>query len=183
MAITVEDGTGLPDANSYASEDTADNYCDDRALTDWTENNIGDKEAALIRASAGIDARFRARYPGVRVNGRSQGLEWPRTTGTSLTSNVFSQVTDAEGNPIAIDEIPIEVINATIELAIRELVTPGASAPDRERSVREVKAGEVSVTFASNAAETTQFDIIDDIMATLVGVGGSSSLIGEASRG
>jgi hypothetical protein len=57
MGIVVEDGTGIADANSYASEDDADNYFEDRANDTWA-TSTADKEAALIRASASLDAIY-----------------------------------------------------------------------------------------------------------------------------
>ena len=74
--MIVEDGTGLANSNSYASEDTLDTYCDDRGITLAT----GDSEAALIRATAAIDATYRNRYPGYKTQLRDQALEWPRTS-------------------------------------------------------------------------------------------------------
>lgn len=171
MTIIVEDGTALPTANSYASETDGDTYTDDRGLTAWTDST-GDKEAALIRATASLDMIYRTQYPGIRLNGRLQGLEWPR-----------SDATDFNGNTIAIDEIPQEIIYATIELAIRELAEAGSTMPDRDRAIRSVKAGSVSVDFAANATTGTVFSIIGGIMASLIGTGGSSRLFAEASRG
>jgi hypothetical protein len=46
--MVVEDGTGLANANSYASEATLDTYTDDRGITLAS----GDAEAALVRATA-----------------------------------------------------------------------------------------------------------------------------------
>lgn len=184
MSILVEDGSGLVGANSYASEDDGDNYCEDRALTNWTDNTTGDKEGALIRASAALDAIYRTRYPGVRLKGRDQGLEWPRGATTSSTSTTIIPVLDAEGNEIPSDEIPIEVIQATIELAVRELVTPGSAMPDVERLVKRVKAGSVEVEYAGNASDRTNFNIVDSIMSSLIGgLSVTPSLFGEAVRG
>lgn len=185
MAILVEDGTGIAGSNSYASEDDADDYAEERDLTDWTDDSTGDKEAALIRGTATLDAIYRSQYPGVRANGRDQGLEWPRVVSTSFTSGDLNLVVDAEGHQIDADEIPLEVMQATIELAVRELVTPGSTMPDVDRQIKSVKAGSVSVEFAGNARDTTDFNIVEAIMARLLGgsSGGSSILFGEVSRG
>lgn len=169
--IVVEDGTGLADANAYASEDAADTYFDDRADTDWSSSS-NDAEAALIRATQALDILYRTRYPGTRMNGRSQGLEWPR-----------ADATDVNGYTIAEDEIPIEVIEATCELAKRERTTPGSAMPDLERAVRMVQAGSVQVEFAANAAQQTLYQIVDGIMSNLVGGSGRNTFWGEASRG
>lgn len=170
MPISVEDGTGLSTANSYVSESDADTYFDNRANTDWTDST-DDKEAALIRGSAAIDAIYRSRFPGWRVNGRDQGLEWPRT-------NAF----DYEG--LAIDGVPVEIINATCEAALIELTDPGSMTPDLERGgqIRAMSAGSVSIEYAAAAAATTTRTLIDGILSSLLGAG-TSMYSGRASRG
>jgi hypothetical protein len=114
MAFTLEDGSGVSGANAYITEEELDSYTDDRATTLAS----GDAQGAIIRASAACDAIYRSRYPGYRTNGRNQGLEWPRTA-----------VYDNEWNPIAQDEIPVEIKNAVCEMAIRELAEPVACCP------------------------------------------------------
>jgi len=170
MTITVEDGTGLADANSYVSEDEADTYAEDRGITAWTDSQ-DDKEAALVRATTTLDAMYRTRFSGSKLNGRAQALEWPRI-------NSF----DYLGNLLDDDEVPIEVRDATIELAIRELADPGSTMPDLDRAVRSLRAGSVSIEYASNAAAKTSFSIVNAIMSSLVGTG-ATSLVGEAVRG
>ena len=168
MSIVVEDGTGIADANSYASEDDFDNYTDDRGYV----VTPGDTEAALIRASRSLDAKYRRRYPGTRLLGRDQGLEWPR-----------QDATDAEGNIIDENEIPEEIIDATCELALRELSSPGSTMPDLERggAVRRLQAGSVSVEYATSASVTTTFSLVDGILSSLLLL--TSSSTGLTSRG
>lgn len=116
MALIITPGD--PAANSYASVAQANTYFTDRAAAAWTGTDAV-KEAALIRATQWIDGRYGDRWPGTRLNLREQALDWPRIN-----------VTDRDGAFVAHDEIPVEVINATCEAAIRELVTPGVLSPD-----------------------------------------------------
>src|SRR5262249_40434434 len=141
MTIVVEDGTGLSTANSYVSEDEADAYFDDRANDTWA-NSTADKEAALIRATQSLDVIYWTRFSGTKLNGRDQALQWPRTGATDVLGNVIDS-----------DEIPVEIKQATFELAVREAVTPGSTDPDLERAVQHVAAGSVQVTFAANASD------------------------------
>ncbi len=138
MPIVVEDGTGLETANSYCSEDTADEYFDDRGNTAWG-TSTGDKEAALIRASAAIDATYRTRYPGYKTNLRDQGLEWPRTSAYDAQNNL-------------VEGVPIEIIQATCEAAARELAEAGSMMPDLSRGgdVRRLQAGSVSIEYGAS---------------------------------
>ncbi len=167
--MVVEDGTGLEGANSYASENTLDDYCDARGITLAT----GDAEAALVRATAWIDNTYRARFSGSRLNGRDQALEWPR-------SNVY----DNAGEAVDDDAVPTEIVNATCEAAIRELTEAGSLAPDLDRGgqIKELGAGSVRVVYGANAPNTTTFQIIDGILAGLLGAS-ASPFTARAVRG
>lgn len=178
MTIVVEDGTGLPNAESYVSVADCVAYAVSRGLS-FAESPPDDAEAALRRATTWIDGQFGARFTGRKTNGRAQALQWPRT-----------DATDADGFDIASDEVPDEIIRATCEAAIRELATPGALSPD-------VKAGEiiagasvsgaVSVQYATGAGIDGQRPIstvIDDILAGLIGARAKSgaAIIGKQDR-
>jgi hypothetical protein len=156
MTLVLETGSGVANSNSYVSTGTLETYCDDRAITLAS----GDEEGALIRATAYLDNTYRTRFPGQRKLFRNQGLEWPRVG-----------VVDMNGFPVADNAIPIEIIRATCEAAIRELAAPGALAPDLERggSVKRLKAGSVEIEYGTNAASGTIFQIIDGMLSGLIG--------------
>lgn len=155
MSIIVEDGTGLPDANSYSSEDQFDEYVEDRNYVVV----VGDTESALIRATQSLDAHYGRRYPGTKTFGRDQGLLWPRTGAT-----------DVYGDIIDDDEIPIEIIEATCEFALRELSAPGSTTPDLERGgdIHQITAGSVTIVYGNNAKVTTKFTLVDGILSTIL---------------
>lgn len=171
----VENGTGLEDATSYVSVDDADAYAESVSNSAWVDST-DDKEAALIRASTAIDARYGASFSGYRSRGREQGLEWPRAAAY-----------DAAGWLIPDDAVPIEVIKATIEAAFRELATPGSMMPDLDRggAIQSVSAGSVSVTWSGNASATTTYKLIDGIIAPILNsaAGSGGGLFGVAVRG
>lgn len=186
MALVVETGAGLANSNSYATESTFDTYCDDRAITPTT----GDAEAALIRASSWIDNTYRSRFTGYRKNRRLQALEWPRIGAYVSTGNNSSAWPGDEYgyyNPaydyIPSDSVPIEIVRATCEAAIRELAEPGSLNPDLERggAVKRLKAGSVEIEYAGSASFTTTFQAIDGIIAGLLGP--SSAYTARAGRG
>lgn len=173
MTIVVEDGTGVEDANSYVSLDDCAAYCLARGLTFATSpSSLG--EQALIRATAAIDSSYRGRFPGYKANFRSQGLEWPRAVAY-----------DAEGDLIPGDEVPVEIVNATCEAAVREFATPGSMAPDLERggSVKRLKAGSVEIEYGANAMARTTFTVIDGILSAILESGSGGGLFGTAVRG
>jgi len=169
MAIVVEDGSGLADSNSYASEDDFGTYCDDRGITPAS----GDAESALIRATQWIDDTYRSRFPGTRVNGRDQALEWPRAAAY-----------DASGFLIDEDEVPTEIVKATCEAALRELTEAGSLAPDLDRGgqIKEWQAGSVRIVYGANASAETVFQAIDGILSGIL-TGSSSGLFATAVRG
>lgn len=173
MALVVETGTGAADAESYGSVADCAAYAAARGLT-FAAIPAPDAEAALRRATAFIDGK-RGRFPGYRLNGRDQALEWPRT-GAS----------DAAGNAIASNSIPVEIVRATFEAAVRELAKPGSLSPDLTPAIRmkRVKAGpvETETEYAGggfNAA--TSFSTIESILAGLLGA--RSAIFGTAVRG
>ena len=197
MAVTliVEDGTGLPNSNSYVDLDDALTYFTQVGNPVWAAAASDDLRAsALIRATAFIDATYRGHYPGYRVQQRAQALEWPRVGAyTYDPDNGRSQA--YSGTPgymtnalfgyayIAVNEIPREVILATEIGAVRELATPGILAPDLKRGnmIKEVHAGSVGVTYEVGAPATTVFQAIELALTSLLMH--SSPYSGRVQRG
>lgn len=161
MALVVEDGTGLPDAESYASVEGAAAYAADHGLTFPASDTAG-TESALRRATAWIDGAYGPRFPGQRKNGRGQALQWPQVGGV-----------DAYGAEIPEDEVPTEIVRATIEAAVRELANPGALSPDVNPSsvIKSASvSGAVSVTYADVDPDGFRavVGVIDDILSGLL---------------
>ena len=115
--MTIDVSTGTATSESYVSVADAEAYAADHGLA--FSGEVADQEAALRRATSWVDATYRGKFPGQRVNGRSQALEWPR-----------SYAKDAAGNDVDSATIPAEIQSATIEAAVRELATPSSLSPD-----------------------------------------------------
>jgi hypothetical protein len=171
MTLVVEDGTGKPDADAYVTVEDCGTYAVARGLT-FPTSPAGPAEAAIIRATAAIDALYRARFSGQKLNGRTQSLEWPRKCAF-----------DASGSAIDSDEVPFEIVNAVCEAAVRELAAPNSMMPDLERGgqIQMLKAGSVEIQYGANAAAQTTFSIINGLLSGLIG--GSGGLFAEAVRG
>lgn len=135
MAIVVEDGTGKEDAVSYASVADADSYHAARGNTTWSSATTDAKEKALVKATDYIEQRFSQRFVGNR-NTQEQALSWPRTDGT-----------DRNGFALASDAVPLSVVRACCEYAVRALdtvLTPDVTAGTSGSVKRtRVKAGPV----------------------------------------
>ncbi|MBI6727713.1 hypothetical protein YA0032_06060 [Pseudomonas amygdali] len=161
----------MPDFYGNVAE--ADAYHAARANTAWTGEDMA-KQAALIRASAYIDGKFQAQnscgrweslFSGVKTGGRAQALQWPRTGAT-----------DTEGHEIPADEIPVEVVQATYEAALREIALPGSLSPDYVASTaikrQKVDVLEIEYQAASNTSGVPTrpvITVVDELIAPLLG--------------
>lgn len=77
MAIVVEDGTGLDNAESYGSVVEADAYFTKRGVVRWTDTTTQQKEIALINATETIDLLLGLVFIGVKLK-ENQALQFPR---------------------------------------------------------------------------------------------------------
>jgi len=116
MALIVEDGTCVANANAFVTRDELISYAADyypATVVGYDETT----DSAILRAS-----RWLSTFPdwdGAMACGRGlQGLAWPR-----------SGVTDCNGDSIPDDEIPVEVKQAAYLAALAELSTPGILSP------------------------------------------------------
>lgn len=75
MAIIVEDGSGVTNANSYVSVAESQAYFTTKGIT------VTITEEALINATQYVDLVFGRRFKGKMLSG-TQSLQWPRTTFT-----------------------------------------------------------------------------------------------------
>lgn len=188
VSLIVEDGTGLANSNSYVSLADATTYFTNVMNAAWTTDASGNafstdqQAAALIRTTMWIDGNYRGRYPGYRVMGRTQALEWPRVgaytfdpdngRSNAYAGNEFYQSSQYlyGYNYIASNVVPREIARAVCEGAVRELGSPGILAPDLKRggAIRRVKAGSVEVEYEAGADANTMFQTIDLILASLL---------------
>jgi hypothetical protein len=119
MAFVPEDGTGLPNANSYGLVAEADEYFVDRGNGAWAALDTNAKQSALIQATDYIDMRYGSRFIGQEKT-NTQGLEWPRIFQPGDKS--YEETYGGTG------EIPKDLKYATFEYASR--ASKGPLAPD-----------------------------------------------------
>ncbi len=74
MALIVEDGTGLSNAESYVSVSECDDYAYNHGLS-WTAVD-SDKEVALRKATQYLDSVYR--WKSCQSSQYTQALKWPR---------------------------------------------------------------------------------------------------------
>ncbi len=103
MALIKEDGTIVAGANSYADEADADAFQTDRGRSAWLEATTEVADAALVRATDYIEGRFALLFLGQPL-GDAQTLSWPRQGAIYVRT----------GNPFPDDEVPGDIVDATI---------------------------------------------------------------------
>ncbi|MCF8481989.1 MAG: hypothetical protein K9H25_16310 [Rhodospirillum sp.] len=130
MTLTVEEGLGLAEADSFLSLEAADAYWSARPhanLSDpWLAAAESGREGALREASAHLGLAYGDRFSGAPTRGRGQALCWPRLGAV-----------DRSGVPLGGDSVPREVLAATCELAARALKAPLMADRDRSGKVSE----------------------------------------------
>src|SRR5512147_1506660 len=132
LTVVVEDGSGLANANSYASEADGDDYAAARLYsTDWTGAVSGNKQIALVQATRLLDQL--ADWKG-DPSTTTQALRWPRY-GVPDRDNF--QIIDSA-------TIPQWLKDATCELAIQLLASDRAADPDTA-GFRSIRAGSVAL--------------------------------------
>ena len=118
MAFTLEDGSGVFEANAYIAVAYGDTYHADRGNSAWTDFTTAEKQAGIIRASEYADKRFGKRFVGLRKT-KDQGLEWPRLDAFDSDGYLLSGV----------DDLPRNLEKAIAEYALRGMIC-GVLAPD-----------------------------------------------------
>lgn len=152
MALTVEDGTGLANADSYVSEADADTYVtayEPEGFATWNAATSGAKEVALRKATQWLDIRFADRWKGIKKNS-TMSLDWPRS-GVCI-----------ENVQIASTELPTRLTQATIEAAVRFLsgelqadVAADSQGIRRERSELAVLKEEIEYAGQKSTQKST----------------------------
>jgi hypothetical protein len=180
MALTVETGAGLADADSYVSLADASSIASSLGLTfpiSGADEALA--EQALRRATIWVDATYRPRFPGWRTNYRAQALEWPRQG--AYDQNVIPQYVPS-------DEVPIEIKRACVIAAVREKASSGSLSPDVtpgqiKKSVSVDGAVAVEYAIGSGVADQRPVvTMIDDVLASLLSTGRGATLYGSVTR-
>lgn len=168
ITITVEDGTGVADANSYQDVATVTTYALNRGVVLSTTSDV--VAAQLINAMDYL-AKYRARWKGQAVY-PGRYTAWPR-------KNV-----QIDGEDFADDEIPSNLIEAQAQLVMVQstgiVLAPNTGA---ELPVIMEKVGPLETRYASPADmagsdwEAGTFPIVDALLEPLLAqVGGLRTL-------
>jgi hypothetical protein len=157
MAIVIEDGTGLADAEAYISVADADTYFAARGNTAWAALATEQKEQALRLGSDYMGQAYGQRWCGTRTT-TTQALDWPRTGACG----------------IAADVVPVPVQRANAELAVR--ASAGELLADQGAQVKSETVGPISVTYADGARQWIRYAVVDGLLAGLLLDGGGAQI-------
>jgi len=141
MALIVEIGAGLSNAESYCSEAFATAYHSVRANSDWTL--VIDKEAALRKATDYLLQSYRNLWLGYRAVA-GQALDFPRS---GVYLNDYSE-------PVLLADniVPIEVQNACAELALKTYTDEELIVDTQDNVVMET-IGPLSVKYSDTSGD------------------------------
>jgi hypothetical protein len=170
MAFIVEDGTGLANANSYASVADTNVYFAERGQSAWTGTDEA-KEQLLVLATDYIELRWGQRLLGVKEFPSVQFLSFPRTGIDGYTG------------------IPVCLKRATAEYAL--LAKSGKLAPEpvfdvsgKTVEARRTKVGpiETDISFAKTgpgavAPTFRPYPTADALMRPLLAPSGGNRVI------
>jgi hypothetical protein len=158
MTLIVEDGTGKPDAQSFASVATADAQMAELGMTIWTSLNEPEKEQALRRATQYMEQVYRLRWQGYRTT-NGQSLSWPRAE---------VPIPDAPGKFAGyytyVNEysVPAEVVRACVELALK--AAAGPLYADQARAQNRVKVGDIEAEYSPYSSQAIKYVAIDALL-------------------
>ncbi len=177
--LTKEDGSIVSGANVYSTLQENEVYHEDNLNTVWTDENDDEKkEAALLRATVGLDSMYRERWVGFKSNHNSvtapQFLAWPRKKDkTQSLANDFvlanmDKLVDFDGIEIDVDSIPTELHRAHMEVALVELTQPFVSTLlNRDNMVKYERVDVIETEFFRNSPAIAHFPHIDSLLASL----------------
>jgi hypothetical protein len=154
MALVIEDGTGLANAESYISVTDATAYHTARGNSAWAALATDTvREQLLRKATDYMREVYRLRWKGVRES-LTQALDWPRFN-VSIDDVSYGNIPGY----VPAHTVPAEVKSACAELALK--AATGDLAPDLKRQVVAKVIGPIRTEYQPGAPEFTRFRAID----------------------
>lgn len=167
MTLITEDGTGKVDAESYATVAEADTRLAAFGVTAWAGYTTSAKEIRLRLATDYMVNQYRLQWKGYRTNA-TQALDWPRTyVGKPDVTGGYGSFPNYYDD----DELPVEIVNACIDLAAKA-TDADTLAPDIERVARREKVGPIEVEYDPNSAVATVYRAIETKLRPFLSGGG-----------
>lgn len=137
--LIVEDGLGLPNADSYIDVDFADSYFLKRGMPQWA--TLTNKESLIIRSMDYIENNYS--YKGEKLVS-SQSLSFPRVIDGEIV-------------------YPVALKNAVCELALKS--NNGDLLQDTGKTTIREKVGALEVEYDSNQDDLTSYNYVNKLLA------------------
>lgn len=160
--FTVEDGTGLADANAYVDVATVTQYAEDylEAASEWTALPQATQERHIRVVTRYLDANFGNCWRGSRAS-KTQALDWPR-----------SGVYDRDGFQVANDSLPAPLERACAQFVVEALsddLLPNLDSSGRVKRKREkLGALEEETEYESGFDEGKVYQLAERLLAELL---------------
>ena len=158
--ITVEDGSGVANANSYITLEYFTDYCYDLGLQTAVSLDLEDEDEealqrAMLRAMAFIESRD---FKGNKAD-EDYELEWPR-----------DGVEDRNGYALDNDEIPANLKKAQARAAYEEYISAGCLQKNLTRGdlVKMEKIDVLQFEYDTYAPQSTIFQVVNSYLNGLV---------------
>ena len=139
MALVIENGQGLSNAESYVDVDYVDAYFLKRGLTQWA--SLTNREQLIIRAMDYIENNYT--YQGAKLVS-TQALQFPRLI---------------NGETV----YPIAIKNALCELALK--ANSGDLLQDTGKTTIREKVGTLEVEYDANQDDLTSYNYVNKLLA------------------
>jgi hypothetical protein len=165
MTLIVETGSGVAGAESFASVEDALAYHSNRGNDIWATITTLQQEQALRRATDYMGAYYRPRWKGRRVS-PTQSLDWPRV---GVVLDEFNDSVALSGLGyygvivVPFNSVPVNVVNACCEFALK--AAAGELAPDLDRETTSESVGGISVSYRAGAPQHIRFRALDLLLA------------------
>ena len=165
MALVVETGTGIANADSYLSVTDADTYnTNHSASAAWISAAEAVKEKALRLATQYLDVRYGGRWKSFRTN-ETQALAWPR-----------AYAVDQDGYYWDSNQMPQRLKDAAAELALRvvggDTLFADITKPGTIKS-QSVTVGPIqkSIEYMGGYTQVKGYPLIDGLVKSLINSG------------
>jgi hypothetical protein len=162
VELIVEGGQGSPNANSWHTLETANEYHASVNNKRWAPLSDEDKTGWLIRAALDISAVYAGRWRGQAYRS-NQGLPWPRY-----------DFLDVEGDYIRGPIIPNLVLALQAETAYAYVLDPLRDAPTRRGlTIDSRKVGPIATTkqYDSKQSPILRNPVLGRMVRSLLGSG------------
>lgn len=160
MAFVVETGSGSSSSNSYVSVADADSYFTDRNVSTWGALSTPAKQAALLYATAYVDANFD--FPGY-LQASEQALDWPRSGAYDNETRILTG-------------IPQKLKDAVCELALVHANTEALNTTFEGSNVKSEKVGSIAVEYFQGGSQGASYPFLEKLLGSII-ITGSAGIV------